>query len=114
MNKVQKVFFNAVILSTWNAHFHRSNKLILALHRYGKVGLIDWQHCGFVNIIAQFFGLKNLSQIKKNTNFIAYTSETNRCLLGVLDLSFFIETNHQKLRVFFVSFVSGDYFVSLL
>ena len=69
MNKVQKVFFIALVLSTWNAHFYKSNKSILALHAYGKVELIDWQHCCFVNIILQFFGLKNLSQIKKNYEF---------------------------------------------
>ena len=51
-------------------HFYKSNKLILALHTYGKVGLIDWQHCCFVNIISKFFGLKNLSQVNKNYELI--------------------------------------------
>ena len=69
MNKEQKVFFIALVLSTWNSDFYKSNKLILALHAYGKFGLIDWQHCSFVNIILQSFGLKNLSQIRKNYEF---------------------------------------------
>ena len=80
---MQKVFFIAVILSTWSVYLHKSNQLILAIHTYGKIGLIDWQHCCFVNIISQFFGLKNLSQMKKRT-LLPTLRKLIDALLGVL------------------------------
>ena len=80
---MQKVFFIAVIWSTWSVYLHKSNKLLLAIHTYGKIGLIDWQHCCFVNIISQFFGVENLSQIKKRT-LLPTLQKLIDALLGVL------------------------------